>query len=158
MESGKLHTGFNDNRLFYDIFLYAYIFRNAVYAFCESFNYSVGRGPDWCTIHYDDFTVTLFIQYLDKSMSLVGYTGSSRTSPLQGIYMDPVGEDNSDVRKALFLKSALVILFMALIVVFETKYASAAESGTMPVIFLAADIIIGIFIAVRMSSWWRNRK
>lgn len=158
MESGKLHTGFDDNRLFYDIFVYAYIFRNAVYAFCESFSYSVGRGPEWCTIHYDDFTITLFAEYLDRSMSLVGYTGSSRTSPMQGMFMDPVGEDNSDVRKALFFKSAIVILFMVCVILLETKYSKASDSGILPVIFIAADIIIGIFIAVRMSSWWRNRK
>lgn len=157
-ESGKLHTGFNDNRLFYDIFVYAYIFRNAVYAFCESFSYSVGKGPEWFTIHYDDFTVTLFVEYIDRSMSLVGYTGSSRTSPLQGVFMDPVGENNSDVRSGLFLRSALVILFVICLVVAETKYSSIAESSIMLVIFIAVDIIIGIFIAIRMSSWWRMKK
>ena len=72
--------------------------------------------------------------------------------------MDPVGEDNSDVRKALLFKSAIVILFMVCVILLETKYSKASDSGILPVIFIAADIIIGIFIAVRMSSWWRNRK
>lgn len=112
-ESGKMHTGFDDNDLFYAAFLYAYIFRKSVYAFCDAFNNSVRTAPEWFIIHYDDFTVTLFLEYIDKSMRLQGYTGTSKLSPLQGIFDEDIVDHNRGIKWIIAIPVGIIILYAA---------------------------------------------